>query len=296
MFKLVLATFFWGSSYYLNKVALADMAVLDALSIRFLLSTIILAMFYIPSKHSKRDLKNMKNDAGLVFKVVLFSLLTISGHYYFMYDSLNYLDAGVAAILVEAGIPVSQFVVAVFLLKEKVTKIQILAIFTSILGLFLVSGIDIHSVLSYEEQGIGYVLVFASILCMTFSLFFSKKITNTISVLGLVFWSTFIGSLLFHVFSFSNISSFSIASISFGSWLTLIYLGIFSSGLAFIWYYGATKYYPTSTISSFLFLIPIWGVIVVFVFSDERFSSAQIIGMFVTLFSLWFILKKPKNV
>lgn len=291
MWKLILATFFWGSSYYLNKIALSELNIYFALSSRFFLATIVLGFFYLPSKNFKQDLSYLKKDNKLILLIILFSFLTISGHYYFMYDSLNYLPAGVATIIVEAGIPLSQFVVAVLILKEKITKVQFIAIIFSILGLIFVSDIKLDTLSQGNNQTIGLLLVFISVLCMMFNLFMSKKINKKLSVLGLVFWSTSLGSIVFHLFSIKNFNSINLNEISFISWFSMIYLGIFASGLAFVWYYGSLKYYPTSLVSSISFLIPIWGFLTVLVFSEETFSFKQIIGVFITLISLWFIIK-----
>ncbi|MDX1379318.1 MAG: DMT family transporter, partial [Anaerolineales bacterium] len=88
-------------------------------------------------------------------------------------------------------------------------------------------------------------------------------------------------------FSTSNLSL--IAQISWNGWLAIIFLGVFCSGIAYIFWYDALQTLPVAQTGAFLYIEPIVTVIVAAVILNERLLLATILGGMTILIGVWLV-------
>jgi len=76
-------------------------------------------------------------------------------------------------------------------------------------------------------------------------------------------------------------------------WIAVIFLGVFCSGLAYIFWYDALHSAPASQVGTFLYLEPLVAVATGMVFQGERLLVSSIVGGAVILAGVWLVNREP---
>jgi drug/metabolite transporter (DMT)-like permease len=87
-----------------------------------------------------------------------------------------------------------------------------------------------------------------------------------------------------------------ISNIPWDGWLAILFLGIFCSGIAYIFWYGALKILPVAQTGAFLYIEPIITVIVAAVLIQEAISPASLVGGLAILFGVWLVNRPRQSV
>lgn len=75
-------------------------------------------------------------------------------------------------------------------------------------------------------------------------------------------------------------------------WLALLYLGIFAQTIATTIYFIASGKIGSSAASSYMFLVPLFALLISYLVLDESLKIHIILGGCISLFSVYLINKK----
>jgi drug/metabolite transporter (DMT)-like permease len=75
-------------------------------------------------------------------------------------------------------------------------------------------------------------------------------------------------------------------------WLSLLYLGIFGQSVATTIFFIASGRLGSAKASSFMFLVPLFAVVISFLVLDEKIQMHVIVGGLVSLVAVYFINKR----
>ena len=178
--------------------------------------------------------------------------------------------------------------IAFFWLNEKITIKQIGGLILGFIGIVILVNPKNSSIDAYSA-----LICLAGSFCYAFSGVFIQKYCVSINKLVLIGWSLVIGTILLIPFSaFSIPDSFP----SNEAILSILWLGIVSTGLSFIGYVrliekvGAVK---TSTVAYFL---PVFGIIWGNIFLDELVSFLIIVGCIMVLLGVFFATSNRNSI
>jgi drug/metabolite transporter (DMT)-like permease len=88
---------------------------------------------------------------------------------------------------------------------------------------------------------------------------------------------------------FSTSSLEPIAHIPVNGWIAITFLGVFCSGIAYIFWYDALKELPVAQTGAFLYIEPIITVIVAAIVINERIVFTSILGGLTILIGVWMV-------
>jgi drug/metabolite transporter (DMT)-like permease len=80
-----------------------------------------------------------------------------------------------------------------------------------------------------------------------------------------------------------------IYEIPLNGWLAITFLGVFCSGIAYIFWYDALQALPVAQTGAFLYIEPIITVIVAAIILHERLLLATILGGITILIGVWMV-------
>lgn len=190
--------------------------------------------------------------------------------------AVNMGKASTAAILISSN-PIFVLLFSSIFLKEKVTFDRIACILLGILGITLII---------YKGNMGGDTaasLIFGVIASLTFGLYtvFGKLKSERISSITMICLSSIFGSLLYiPVLLWQGIPVFYIPP---GTFLKILYLGVFISGIAYITYMEALKILTVSKGAMVFFLKPVIASILAVFFLGESLSIKTAAGMILVL-------------
>ncbi len=281
---VLLSIILWGSTAAVAKLLLTN---LNNIQISFFVSIIaFLTLFFITLFQKKLNfIKKYKFKDYLYF--ALMGFIGIFLYYIFFYGSLMFSSAQ-EAFIVNYTWPIWIVIFSIFLKYEKFSLKKIIAIILGFIGVYLVithGNFNINSINNF----IGIILALLGGVCYgLFSVITKRKnYERTTSMLFFYFFtSIYFGIIMIF---------FKIPSISLEQIIGLLWLGIFPSGLAFLFWQLALKYGDTAKMSNLIFLTPFVSLIYIFFLLREKILISSVIGLILIIVGIIIQSYNPKK-
>ena len=180
-------------------------------------------------------------------------------------------------------------------LKEKISKTGIFGLIFSAIGVLLVIGLGTRRTATTGSFGsTGDMIMLFSVLNWAVFLVISRGALKTdLPPAFVIFWEMFFSLISATIFVYTIGSDFSvIPSFTLGTWSALVFLGAFSSALAYLFWFQALAAFPVAKVVVFQFIQPIAGVIIAYFLIGERFTIWLFIGGAMILSGVWLVNRK----
>lgn len=275
---LVLAALIWGSAFVAQDKAVEYIGTFTINGIRFVIGSIFLIPVILITRKSrhKKIFENNKKDRKtlIIASLICGTALAIAANVQ-QFGIAMYPDT--AATSGRAGFITALYVIIVPLLgilffKKKITIPLFIAIILSVIGLYLLC---LTNGISNIEKG-DYIILICSfcfaIQIMAIDYFIDK--VDPIKLSSLQFLICGIISLIL-MFIFETPKMDSILLV----WKEILFLGIFSSGIAYTFQIIGQKYSDNPTVASILMsLESVFAALAGAIFSNETLKSREILG------------------
>lgn len=192
-----------------------------------------------------------------------------------------------------ASSPVFISILAWLVLKEKLSFIQIVGIVLAMLGvLVVVSKGEFASIALGSFGTFGDFLILISAVNWAVFSILSRRAFQTHPSTRLTFWVMTLGWLITTIAFVAGKNYTEVALLDSRGWWAMIFLGIFTTGLAYIAWFDVLSQLPAAQSSAFLFLEPPASMIVAAIVLFEKITWASIFGGIVIILGVWLVNKK----
>jgi len=282
VFQAVLCCLLWSTAIPVLKVTYAEMSLSSGdtyeriilAGMRFMLASIILFFFYI-----LKNRKFPKIQPRWFWIVAAFGVLNTTLQYMFFYTGVMNTVA-VKAVLLDSLKPLLVVLLAHFLKTDDRITLRKVA------GLALgFAGIIAANITEFAEGGFtfsmsfeGEGMLFLASLAYAVAIIYGKKIMEKVHYLTLNIYQFFAGSAFLLIIGFLGTKEYNLNFTPL-SLILLFYSGLLSAIVFIIWYRLISRY-AASSITIFLFLIPVFGSIISsIVFADESITVNVLISL-----------------
>lgn len=269
---IILFSLIWSSAFIAGLYPVQELGVYLTLSIRFLLSSVILAIV-----------------AGMVFKSLTEPNIVKKGIILGLFNNIIYLGCTFAAlkyinpgwvIIIVSFSPFFTLIFSILSGEEKFNFTSFTAFLLGISGVFII----VHGSLSYINF---YGITLAIIGTISFSagtVFFKKKCSEYSTII-LNFWQTFISGIILLLLYVPNFDKNTI-TISLKSIISIIYLStIVTIGGMALWFYLIKKSGPKMA-AMYHLINPFFGVILSHIFFHSGILPKDIVGITIISISI----------
>ncbi|WP_308634629.1 DMT family transporter [Paenibacillus silvisoli] len=274
----VSATLLWGSSYPFIKLSYERLGIgsHDTLEqilfagYRFTLAGLLILLFMLIRREK---LRYQRGSGGMVASIALFQTVL---QYIFFYAGLS-MSAGVVGAVIAGTISFFQILLAHFLYKnDKINGSKGIGLLVGFVGL-LVLGLSKHDGSSGLHFSLGELLLMAATLFNAIANLMSKKAAASYSIPYINGYQMLVGGLMLCAIGAweTGLAPFQFDWISL---LMLLHLAIVSA-LAFMLWNNVMKYNSVGSVSMYLFLIPVFGVLQSALFLGEPLSAAVLAAL-----------------
>jgi drug/metabolite transporter (DMT)-like permease len=284
--KLFIAIAVWGGSFIATKFALKEISPVSVVWLRFLIGVIILG---IPM-YSHRDFKIY--SARDIAELAWLGFLGITLHQWLQSSGLVTSEASTTAWLVSTT-PIFMALLGWIFFKEKLTLPVISGIFLATIGvLFVVSKGRFSSILSGNFGAPGDLLIILSAPNWALFSVMSRPILEKYSPLKVTFYVLLFGWLFTSVQFFASGNWQEIRQLTTTGWSSILFLGVFCSALAYIFYNEGVKAFTSTQVGIFLYLEPVIATIIAALLLSETFGWASGIGAGFIIVGVWMVNKQ----
>ena len=270
---LILTTLFWSGNFVLGRGMHAEIPPLSLSFWRWVIALAILCLFAV--KHLYRQRPLVQHHCRFI---IIQGLLGVTGFNTLIYLAIQTTTA-INAVLINSCIPVLIVVCSWVMYREVMTVRQYLGVIVSLLGVVLIIAhgeIDYLLDLSFNP---GDLLVFAAAL--TWALYSSNLRNYPKELHPLAYQSGIVVSGLiiltpFYLFELFTVGGFRVTMASIS---TILYIALFASVLAFIFWNRAVRTIGANRAGPFIHLMPVFSTILAVIFLDETVQRYHLQGI-----------------
>ncbi len=268
---IVLLVLIWGSIFSVVKAALAEFSPLAFNSTRFVLASLLLALFLVaaraPVRFERRDVLRLVG-LGLLGNVV-YQVLFIYG--------IDWTRAGNAALMLST-VPLIVTMLSVGLKHETIGRAGWAGVFLSIAGIGLILWGSSRGLSFGSDTVRGDLTMLASAFAWSVYTVLSAPYVRKYGTLPVTAFTMWTGTAGLVAVSSGALVAQDWGSISAGAWGGLVFSGALSIALAYIlWYYGI-RHLGSSRTAVYSNTVPVVALIVAWIALGEVPTWVQVAG------------------
>lgn len=194
---------------------------------------------------------------------------------------LRYTNVTHSSIIVGMA-PIYTLTLAVLLRLEPLTWRKALGMaiaFTGVATLASAAGMPHHS-----PTLLGDAITMCGSLGFAMYVVLGKRVAAKYDALTMTTWNFIFGALLVLPIALHQAAAFGLLqnwrTISWQAWVCVVYTGLFSSTLAYLFYYWLLRYLEASQLASFSYLLPVTASGLGILFLRERGSWLELLGVY----------------
>ncbi len=281
--KALFAVSAWGASFVATKISLQYIGPTTLVWLRFAMGVAILGLFvWLSKQFSFPDRKDWGYFALLGF-------LGITFHQWLQSTGLVTAQATTTGWII-ASIPIFMALLGVIILKEQLVWYQTAGILLAAFGVLLVvTKGDLTAVTTGKFGTPGDFLVLLSAPNWAVFSALSRSGLQKFPSTLMMFYVMSFGWLFTSILLFFDSGLSQIPAIPWNGWIAVTFLGIFCSGVAYVFWYDALKVLPVAQTGAFLYLEPIVTVIVASLVLKEAVLLATLVGGVTILIGVWLV-------
>lgn len=276
----LMAQVIFGFSFMFTKIALEYASPLTVIADRYIVAFIALTVVMLLKREKLRVSSN-------VTKLLLMSLFQPVLYFLFETYGIEMTTSGFSSVMISL-IPVVSLFGGMLFLKEYPAPMQYGFTILSVLG------VVIMALLGKSDGTVtagGIILLFGAVISSVAYNVMSRKISGEFSVFERTYAMTLIGLVVFLSIAFAQNhnapSNIFVNFLSTKYLLSILYLGLFSSVVAFLLLNYANTYLPVAKTTVFSNITTVVSVTAGIVFLNEKFSLETLIASAMIVIGVW---------
>lgn len=288
---LIILAFFsiyviWGSTYLLNKIAVAELPPFFLAAIRFFCASILIFGIALVTRKSIQITKRQFLNSALIGFLFL-----VYGNGVFVW-ALKYVDSGFAALLASTQ-PLFVLLLMRLLDNKKMKKKSIIGVILGIIGMYLL--VNQQELVTKEGTVIGILMIFSCVLGWSYASIFVSKADVPKNHLVSTGYQMLIGSIMLVIVSLSLgeksqwVSPFQWSYTVKWSMFLLITFGSIAAFTAFNY---LLKEVSTEKVATSAYVNPVVAMFLGWWVLDEELTAQSLIAACILLIGVYFITSK----
>lgn len=282
----MLAVLFWGGSFIATKLALREVSPVTVVWLRFAFG---LGVLGIAVALRRQWAPPQRSQLGYY---ALLGFIGITFHQWLQSTGLQTSHASTTAWIV-ATTPIFMALLGWLVLKERLFALQIAGICLAAFGVILVvTEGDLSAMLSGGFGAPGDLLILLSAPNWAVFSILARRGLQQQPAARMLFYVMAFGWLFTTILFLAGSGLGELAQLSATGWLAIAFLGLFCSGLAYIFWFDALQVIPASRVGALVYLEPLVTVGVAAALLGEPILLAALLGGALILLGVWLVEKK----
>ena len=271
---ILLAIIFWGTSFVATKTVLHEIKPVTIIILRLILASALLTIIALSTKRTFSI--NLKSHVW-IFILALVAVF----HLWIQVTGLQFTTASNTGWIIGTA-PLFMALLGFIFYKERIILVQFAGILVAIFGLLLLIGKgDISNIGLIENK--GDLLVLGSAFTWGVYSIINKKISLSYSPLMTILYLFLMMAVIIIPFNLNKETINSVINLSMISWMWILFLGIFCSGIAYVIWAQALRDMESAKVGAFLYFEPLVTVIAAWFFLSEEITLLMIFsGLLIT--------------
>ncbi|MEX5557098.1 DMT family transporter [Pseudomonas rhodesiae] len=287
--KLAAVTMIWGGTFVAGRYLADHIDPLLAASLRFILASLALLLFMALAR-----IRLVRPTGGQLRQLALLGFFGIFFYNLCFFYGLHYINASRASLIVALN-PAVIGLASSLLFKEQLGRARVIGIALCLGGAATVIVSRNPQLLQgAPNHGLGDLLILGCVVGWGIYSLYSRKLNASLGPLQTVTWSVLLGAAMLAAATafMGGFTLQAVSRIDLPQALSLGYLGVLGSALAYIGYYDGIRRIGATRSGVFIALNPLTAVICGALLLGEPLSAPMLIGGAVILWGIY-LCNKP---
>jgi drug/metabolite transporter (DMT)-like permease len=276
----------WAVNFIAAKIGLRSLPPLTMASFRICAAGVVMVPFYLGLKRlrlaafaggdGEREQRFTRRDA---WRFLYLGFFGVSVNQFCFTLGLHYTSVSHSAVIVGMG-PIYTLILAVLLRLERATwhkTVGMVIAFTGIAVMASEGGIAAHS-----ASLLGDAITMTGSMGFATYAVLGKRVAGEYDALTMTAYNHFAGALVVLPLAIHQALTLGAAgnwrTVPWQAWVSILYMGLFGSAVAYVLYYWLLRYLEASQLSAFTYLLPVLASILGILTLGEKGSWTQVLG------------------
>jgi len=288
LLEAALAVVVWGASFIATKIALRDISPFPLIWLRFGIGVMVLGIAVAVRREFRLPAPRDLVAFGLL------GLLGITFHQWLQSTGLITAQASTTGWII-ATIPVFIAILGRLFLGERLEGGRVLGIVLAGAGVLLVvTRGDLSMLFRGNLSTPGDILILISAANWAVFSILSRRGLKRHPASLMLFFVMASGWLLVNPLLFATSTFADFGHVTMRGWMAVLFLGVFCSGFAYIWWYDALQRLPASQAGALLYVEPLVAVVVAAALLGEEVTPLTLVGGAVILAGVWLVTRRQR--
>lgn len=291
--KLVAVSCLWGGTFVAGRYLAADTAPLLLACLRFLMASLTLVLILSLQRKLKISLSLRQ-----LLQLAVLGFFGVFAYNLFFFYGLHFINSSRASLIVALN-PALIALTAFAFAGERLRPVNLAGIVLCIAGAMTVIVSKSAGSISLEAGAWrGDLLILGCVMSWVIYSVFARRLVGEIGPLHTVTYSVLAGTLMLLIAAIvqGDLNLSAVSQLRQSQWLSLVYLGVFGSALAYIWYYDGILKIGVTQSGAFIALNPLSAVALGMLILGERLSLPMVLGGLLAITGIVLCNRGPRSV
>ena len=271
----------FGGTWPAGKLAVEEVGPFTVAAVRFTIATVLLAL-WAGWRHGPLRAPGWSN----LPLVLAMGATAVAGYNVLFLYGLELAPASDGAVIVPGFAPVFTVLLGWAVLREGVSRSAVAGLVLAFVGLVVVvePGGEVE-----PDRVAGAALFVAGAFCWAIYLLIGRPAIARFGAVTSTLYATATGTVMLIPFSLAERGWRDLGQAEADGWLPMIYLAVFGTVLAFVFFYEGVSRIGPARAAAFAMLVPIFGVLASVVLLGEELGVGLVVGGAAIVGGLWLI-------
>ncbi|HJM55335.1 MAG TPA: DMT family transporter [Poseidonia sp.] len=277
--KLLIVAAIWGLGWPAGRIVAAEVTPILAAWIRYI---IVAILFILYLRQNEKWFYPSPTQWKKITSIAFFSTFLYQAM--FMYG-MKYTAAGDASLVITFN-PLFTAILAVLFLGERFTLRLVTGLSLALIGMLVIFTASPNTDIPEIERWVGNAFIAGAAMAWAASSVLMKKLMSEtpedakepLTPVLVTVWASLVGLLLLTPWASYEVWREGISNPSFNAWAGIVFLAVFSTVLAYVWFADGIHIIGAGKASFYVYLVPPFGILGGWLLLGEQLGPTLLIA------------------
>ena len=280
---MILVVFSWGMAWAVGRILALGLPPMTGAWLRYVLTMVLFYLWFVGRALKGNEVNWLPTGRQTWRTLTLIAITGVLGYQVFFMNGMRFTAAGDASLIITFN-PIFTVLLAAPMLGQQISRKMFVGLFCGFIGVVVVTGWSPNTDIPFEDRILGDFMILLASLNWAMTTNNTKRMMEQrngeqkATTLEIVVWYSLIGTVLLTPFAAWETWQHGIPEPTLTDWYAIIYLAAISTVLAYYWFAIGVEKLGATAASSYIFLMPVFGVLGGVILLDENIGWTLLLG------------------
>lgn len=280
---MIIVVFSWGMAWAVGRILALGLPPMTGAWLRYVLTMVLFYLWFLGRALKGNEVNWLPTGRQTWRTLTLIAITGVLGYQVFFMNGMRLTAAGDASLIITFN-PIFTVLLAAPMLGQQISRKMFVGLFCGFIGVAVVTGWSPNTDIPFEDRILGDLMILLASLNWAMTTNNTKRMMEQrngeqkATTLEIVVWYSLIGTVLLTPLAAWETWQHGIPEPTLTDWYAIIYLAAISTFLAYYWFAIGVEKLGATAASSYIFLMPVFGVLGGVILLDENIGWTLLLG------------------